>query len=102
MTYSVDLRKHLLSLKKDKHWTFAKAARELNVSRATLYRWHHKLEPQKNRNKKPIKIHDELMRDDVRKHPDSFLYELSERLKVSISGISDALKRLGLTRKKKH
>ena len=91
MTYSVDLRKHLLALKKDKQLTFTKAARELNVSRATLYRWHHKLEPQKIRNKKPTKIHDDLMREEVKKHPDSFLYERAHRLKVSIS---DALKRL--------
>jgi transposase len=47
------------------------------------------------------KIEPEVLREDVRTHPDEFDYERAGRLGVSRTGIQSARKRLKLTRKKK-
>ena len=43
----------------------------------------------------------DALKKDVELNPDSFIYERAERFSVSNSGMRYALKRLGISRKKK-
>ena len=57
--------------------------------------------PKGTRNRKPSKISDEALFQDVKEYPDAFQYERAERLGASERWISHALRRLGITRKKR-
>lgn len=67
-----------------------------------MVRWNNKLEPQETRDKLPTKINNDDLLRDVEMYPDAYLRERAERLKASKSGIHVALKRLGISCKKKH
>ncbi|RYE19671.1 MAG: transposase, partial [Sphingobacteriaceae bacterium] len=90
MTYSVNLRKKVLKIKDKERLSFATAARRFGVSKAALFRWSRKIEPQKNRNKKAFKINNEALKNDIELYPDSYCYERAVRLGVSATGIRDA------------
>lgn len=102
MTYSLDFRKRVLDIKKSRNLSFNEAAKLFNIGRATLFRWNHELQPKLKRNKKPVKLDYEKLIDDVKQVPDAFQYERAKRLGVSPNTIGRALKKLGLTRKKRH
>ena len=53
------------------------------------------------RNRPAQKIDMDALKKDVELNPDSFIYERAERFSVSNSGMRYALKRLGISRKKK-
>lgn len=74
-------------------------AKELNVSTRTIQNW--KESPvRKIRTFTPYKIQNDALKHDVEMYPDAYQYERAMRLKCSKSGISSALKRLGITQKK--
>ncbi|KOR30460.1 hypothetical protein TI04_05735 [Achromatium sp. WMS2] len=100
MTYSVDLRSKILAIKERDNLTYKETADYFGVSINSLVRWHNKLEPQKTRNKPATKINMDALLEDVRNYPDAYLRERAGRLNASVSGISDALKRLGISCKK--
>ena len=102
MTYSLDFRTHILSVKADEQLTNKATKARFGVAVSTLQRWENGFEPKTSRCKKPTKIADEKLLQDVEDYPDAFQYERAERLGVSQRGISHALKRLGITRKKRH
>ena len=101
MTYSADFRQHILSTKKDENLSFQATATRFKVAKSTLVLWENGQIPKNTRNKKPTKIPDEKLLQDVQDYPDAFQYERAERLGVSQRGISDALRRLKITRKKR-
>jgi transposase len=100
MTYSVDFRKRILKIKDKESLSFDAASKRFGISKAALFRWSKKVEPQKNRNKKAFKIDMEALRKDIELYPDSYCYERGARLGASPSGIRDAQYRLGVTYKK--
>jgi len=100
MTYSINFRKKVLKIKDKENLSFNAAAKRFGISKAALFRWSKKIEPQKNRNKKAFKIDNEALKNDIRLYPDSYCYERAVRLGVSSSGIRDAQYRLGVTYKK--
>jgi transposase len=59
------------------------------------------IEPKRKRKKPPTKIKEEELRRDVEKYPDAYQYERAKRLGVSQRGIGLALKRMGISCKKK-
>lgn len=101
MTYSSDFRKHILSTKKEENLSFQETATRFKVAKSTLVLWERGQIPKNTRNKKPTKISDEKLLQDVRDYPDAFQHERAERIGVSQRGISDALRRLKITRKKR-
>lgn len=101
MTYSPDFRQHILSTKKEENLSLRKTSSRFEVSINTLCLWLKGVFPKNSRDKKPLKIANERLLQDVKDHPDDFQYERAERLGVSQRGISHALKRLKITRKKK-
>jgi len=100
MSYSLDFRKKVLSIRRKEGLTLAKAAARFDVGLASVSRWCKRVEPQKTRNKPATKISSEALMQDVRDYPDAYQYERAQRLGVSQKGIGQALRRLGFTHKK--
>jgi len=103
--YSIDLRTKALA-QVDAGAPKTQIARNLLISRNTLYNWIalHKrtgcLQPGKAPGAKP-KIDLEKLREHVRAHPDDTLNEMAEVFGVTGPAIHAALKKLGITRKKR-
>ena len=100
MGYSLDFRRRIFEHKEKNNLTFKETSELFGIAMATLFRWQNRIEPCTSHNKKPTKIHTQMLLDDIEKYPDSYHYERAKRLNVSKSGIGDALKRLSITRKK--
>ena len=100
MAYPGFFRKKVLRYRKTHGATLDETAEHFKIGRASIARWAHKPEPTKTRNKPPVKINDEDLLGDVKKHPDSYCYERAERFGVTASGIGNALKRLKISYKK--
>ena len=100
MSYSLDFRKRVMKIKKEKNLTFEKTSKRFGIGMRTLFRWHNRLEPMETRNKPATKVDMERLKQDVQKEPDAYLSERAERLGVSVTGIFYALRRLNFSNKK--
>ena len=100
MTYSTDFRRKVLETKERDSLSFETAAVRFNVGKSSVTRWAKRLEPCRSRNKSAVKTDTELLAQDVALYPDAYQHERAERLGCSQRGISDALKRLKISRKK--
>ena len=100
MTYSIDFRKKVLSIKEKEGLSFSQAATRFGVSVNSIFLWSKSIEPKRKRNKPPIKIQNDLLLEDIKNYPDAYIYERAKRLGVSTPGIHSALKRLNITYKK--
>lgn len=100
MTYSLDFRRKVLSVRQKEGLTISEVASRFNIGIASVVRWLKTPEPQKHRNKAATKINMELLIQDVQDYPDAYMYERASRLGVSKTGIEHALRRLGITYKK--
>lgn len=100
MTYSLDFRRKVMSVKSKEGLSFAKTAQRFCVGLASVVRWSKKLEPQTKRYKPATKIDMEALKEDIKLYPDAYQYERAERFGVSTNGIGYALRRLGVTYKK--
>ena len=102
MTYSLDFRKKVLSIRSKEKLSFAETAKRFGVSVNSLFLWSKKVEPKQTKNRPAIKIDRECLMKDIEKYPDAFCYERADRLNVTASGIRSAMKRLKISYKKKH
>ena len=100
MTYSIDFRRKVLETKERESLSFETVAVRFNVGKSSVTRWAKRPEPCRSRNKPAVKIDMELLVQDVALYPDAYRHERAERLGCSRRGISDALKRLKISRKK--
>lgn len=100
MTYSLDFRKKVLSIKAKESLSFARVSKRFGLSINTVFLWSKNIIPQANRNKQASKIDMSALKQDVEEFPDAYLYERAHRLRVSKNGIWWALKRLKVTYKK--
>lgn len=101
MTYPLKFRQHVLAVQKQENLSYAEAALRFHVGIASLVRWAKNPEPAKSRNKPATKIDRQRLEEDVNRYPDAYLYERAIRLGVSATGVHYALKRLGITFKKR-
>ena len=99
MTYSVDFRRHVLSIRKKEGLTLEEASHRFGVGRASLCRWIRRLEPDQSKPRKR-KIDMAALAEDVRQYPDAYLHERAARFGVFPNAIFQALRRLGVTHKK--
>jgi transposase len=101
MTYSLDFRKKVLTVKEREGLSFEEVAVRFDIgSKNTVFRWTKQLEPCETRNKPATKIDMDALASDVKLYPDAYQYERAERLGVSESCIQSALKRLKISHKK--
>lgn len=98
MTYPVAFRK--LVLQKRSQMSYRKLAALYGISVNAIRRWEQELEPRKYRGT-PSKINSDRLRQDVADYPDDYYFERAARLGCSKQGIGHAMRRLGLTRKKR-
>lgn len=101
MTYSVDFRRKVLLIKERDELSFEAIAERFGVGKASVFRWSKQIEAQRSRQKPATKIDMVALAGDVEKYPDAYQYERAERFGVSQRGIGAALKRLGISWKKK-
>ena len=99
--YSLDFRKRVLAIREKESLSIRAVSVLFGVHFTTVTQWLKRIEPTVKRNKPATRIDMEALRRDITTHPDAFMYERAERLGVSTSCIFFALKRLGVTYKKK-
>lgn len=104
MAYSEDLRERVVAFARSLEGNPTEAARRFKVGRATVNRWLRRasLAPEKPGPKGPSKVDLAALQKEVEAKPDSYLAELAQALNVSNYAIRYNLKRLKITRKKKH
>lgn len=100
MGYSIEFRKQVLKVRKERELTVKATAELFGINSATIFRWLKRIEPCKTRNKPATKIDMEALKKDVELYPDAYQRERAKRLEVSESCIFYALKRLKITYKK--
>ena len=100
MSYSLDFRQKVLSVRAIDKLTLEETAKRFNVGIASISRWLKRIESKKTRNKPPLKIDMQQLQKDVDEYSDSYYFERARRLNVSTSCVFYALKRLGISYKK--
>lgn len=100
MTYSLDFRRKVLTVREKEGLTIAEVATRFCVGIASVVRWLDRIEPQTTRNKPATKIDRIALARDVREYPDAYQSERAQRLGVSEKGIGHALRRMNITYKK--
>ena len=101
MSYDIRFRRHVLKLRELEGLSFSKVAERFGIAKQTVYNWSKRLEEKKTRIKPSIKIDMEALKQDIETYPDAYQYERAARFGVSRIGIWHALKRLGVSYKKK-
>ena len=106
MSYDKKYRERALEYLSEGH-TFRETAAIFKVSPFTLQQWKNRLketgglEPSK-RKQTWRKIDPEKLREHVAKYPDAYQSEIAKAFGVRLYAIQNALKILGITRKKNH
>ena len=101
MTYSSNFRRKVLSVREKEGLTISEVASRFCVGVASVTRWLKYPEPKTTRNKPATKIDMAALAQDVLDNPDAYQYERARRFNVSVQGINYALRRLGISYKKK-
>ena len=101
MSYSIEIRRHALSLREKERLSFKETGQRLGIGMATIQRWAKRIEPKRGFTRSTRKIDPEKLKEDVEKYPDAYQYERAARFKVSATSIRKALRKLGITHKKK-
>jgi putative transposase len=102
--YGLDLRKKVVDYIENGH-SKASACRIFAVGRATLYRWLSLKQEQGNlsarlRIRRSHKLEKERLEKFIAKHPDAYLLEIAQHMRVSGTAVFKACRRWGITRKK--
>ncbi len=97
MTYGIEFRRHVLSVREKERVSFAETASRFSVGIASLTRWARSPEPKATREGRPREIDPEELAQDVRDHPDAYRHERAARFGVTPKAIWQALRTLGVT-----
>ncbi|MDM1019733.1 IS630 transposase-related protein [Acinetobacter sp. VNK23] len=100
MSYSEHFRKKVLA-KLEEGYSIRVVAAQFEIDKNTIVEWKKRIEIKRTRPRKPSKIDDDALRADVEKYPDDYQYERAARFGCGTSSIGDALRRLGITVKKR-
>jgi len=106
MAYSKDLREKVLAYRAKGH-TQEETSRVFGVSVSAIKDWEKIVAETGSVKKKALnrtarKYEEEKLREIVASEPDLYLYEIAAKFEGgTVTGVSDALKRLGITRKKR-
>lgn len=100
MSYSEHFRRKILAKLEEGH-SIRTVALQFEINKNTIVEWKKCITLKKTRSRKPTKIDDDALRADVEKYPDDYQYERAVRFNCGTSSIGDALRRLGITVKKR-
>ena len=104
--YSIDLREGVLSYIEDGH-TQKEASEVFKIPRQTIYNWlclkteTGDLGMRRSGKRRSSKFDEEKLKEMITLHPDYYLSEIAVVFKATPSGVCRALKRWGITRKKR-
>ena len=101
MICPISFRQHVLAVKEREGLTFAETAERFAVGIASLVRWNKEIKPKVYRREKGLKIDLEKLAQDVCDQPDGYQYERAARFGVTPKAIWQALRKLGVTYKKR-
>lgn len=101
MTYSIDFRHRVLKIKAEEGLSYSATSKRFGVSVNSILLWTKRIEAKKSRDKPWTKIKVEDLKADIRLYSDAYYYERAKRFGVSVTGIYRAMKRLGISYKKK-
>ena len=87
--------------KLEEGYSIRAVAAQFEINKNTIVEWKKRIEIKKTRVRKPSKINDDALREDVEKYPDAYQYERAARFNCGVSSIGAALKRLNITVKKR-
>ncbi|MRT39684.1 transposase [Acinetobacter sp. RIT698] len=100
MSYSEHFRRKVLA-KLEEGNSIRAVATQFEIDKNTILSWKKSIEIKRTRPRKPSKIDDDALRADVEQYPDDYQYERAARFGCGVSSIGDALRRLGITVKKR-
>ena len=100
MTYLLDYRRKVLSVREKEGLTIAEVAEWFCVGVAMVVRWLRRLEPRRTRYKPATEIDRIALVRDVREYSDAYQAERAMRLGASAKGVGHALRRMNITYKK--
>ncbi|WP_063654101.1 IS630 transposase-related protein [Candidatus Arsenophonus triatominarum] len=99
MSYTIDFRRKVISVRKAEGLTIRETAKQFRIGKASLVRWLKRPEP-KNSTPRKRKLDKNALAKDVEQYPDAYQKERAERFGVCKKTIWQSLKKLGLTYKK--
>lgn len=94
MTYSLDFRKKVLSIKESEGLIYQATADRFKIGKNSVYLWSKQIKPKATKSRPEIKVTQTELLEDVRAYCDDYQYERAERFGVSQSCICYALQRL--------
>ena len=105
MAYSIDLRKKVIGFLLKGH-SQREAQKVFGVGLSAVNRWHQQYQRSGNLNDKPScrrfkKLDPEKLQAYIAEHSDAYLQEIGDAFGCSDTAVLKALKRLGITRKKR-
>ncbi len=105
MSYPIKYRERVLEYREEGH-TLEEAHKVFKVSVSTIRSWEQQMQKEGHLEKKKLnrthrKIDPEVLKEYVSQHPDSFQKEMAKVFGCATSAIGKALKKLGITRKKR-
>ena len=106
MSYSIDLRKRVVKYRLAGH-TIKETCEVFGVGNYAVSKWVKQYKETGDLSNKPLnrgfkKIDPEKLKAYVAEHPDAYQKEIAEIFGCSAEAIRKAMKRLGITRKKRH
>ena len=106
MGHSKDFKERAVAYRLEGH-TVAETSRIFGIGTDTLNRWLRQYKKTGDLSKKPLnrifkKIDPVRLKESVKEHPDAILKERAEEFGCSVEAVRKALKRNGITLKKRH
>jgi transposase len=74
MTYSIDFRKKVLSVKKKEGLSLAAISKKFAISKNTVFLWTKVITPKKHREKPPTKINTNQLKEDIAQYGSNSKY----------------------------
>ena len=99
MSYPLEVRRHILSVREKEGLTYKQTAQRFGVGTASLARWSKRLE-RKTPEGRPRKIDLEHLHAHVRSHAAATLDERTAHFGVTRNAVFEALRKIGVTYKK--
>ena len=101
MTYSHDFRNKVLLVREQEGLTIQETAQRFQIGTLTIVRWLTRLEARQQSVPRQRKIDKAELAKDVEQYPEAYQYERAARFGVCPKAIWQALKKLGVTYKKR-